>query len=371
MLRAAGGGAHSGTPSLPPTPEPPAQRGQYHNAPSHATRASHAPPPPPPAAAPPPATYYPPPAPAPYTSSAPAPYPDSGFTDSEVSVPLQRQAAAPRKSAQEPPQPQSYGGQTLVSMSDATFSEGRPESVAYSEDIMDHQEEAPQRLPVFPTGAIPSTAIDQAVAALSHPNTTMDGVNAALRVITKECGLGNATAVCEAGGINAIVTALGRNAATPATAADSCLVLGMITQESDAAELALLSPSVTDGTAVITVMSALQAHTDVMALQATGAWALWGLVRNSKENCMRAISMGAPETLVAAMAAHEGSPEVAQSAAGALLAIAMAGKWAQDAVARADGPLAVKQVMRLHPTISFKGEFDALRDWLRTSTAGR
>ena len=154
-------------------------------------------------------------------------------------------------------------------------------------------------------------------------------------------------------------------------AADACLVLGMLTQESDAAELALLAPAVADGTAVTAVLHALQVHPAVMALQATGAWAFWGLVRGSKENIMRAISMGAPETLVAAMRAHAGSPEVAQSAAGALLALAMAGKWAQDAVAKADGPMAVKAAMRAHASISFKGEFDALRDWLRTATAGR
>ena len=60
---------------------------------------------------------------------------------------------------------------------------------------------------------------------------------------------------------------------------------------------------------------------------------------------------------------------MAKSAGGALLAIAMAGKWAQEAVAAARGPLAVKNSMRAHPSITFDGEFDALRDWLRASTA--
>lgn len=35
---------------------------------------------------------------------------------------------------------------------------------------------------------------------------------------------------------------------------------------------------------------------------------------------------------------------MAQSAAGALLAIAMAGKWAQEAAARVGGPATVKEV---------------------------
>ena len=78
-------------------------------------------------------------------------------------------------------------------------------------------------------------------------------------------------------------------------------------QESDAAELALLSPAVTDGAAVSTVLGALQSNLDVMALQATGAWALWGLVRGSKENSMRAVSLGAPQSLVTAMQRHAGA----------------------------------------------------------------
>lgn len=51
--------------------------------------------------------------------------------------------------------------------------------------------------------------------------------------------------------------------------------------------------------------------------------------------------------------------------------MAMAGKWAQEAVARAGGPATVKEMMRTHPSITFRGEFDSLREWLRSSTASK
>jgi hypothetical protein len=227
------------------------------------------------------------------------------------------------------------------------------------------------RLPVYQTTGGASTPLQQAIAALQDMAATEAEVNAALRVVTKECGLGNAHAVCEAGGIAAVVGALGAFGDIPATAADACLVLGMITQESDAVDKAMASPAVQDGGAVAGIVHALQMHSGVESLQATGSWALWGLVRGSKENAMRATSMGAPETLVAALQAHAESPEVGQSCAGALLAIAANGKWAQDAVARANGPSVVKEMMRRHANISFRGEFDGLRDWLRSCTAGQ
>lgn len=152
--------------------------------------------------------------------------------------------------------------------------------------------------------------IEQAVFTLLDETAGAEALSAAFRVLTKECGLGNARAVCEAGGVAAASTALGNRLESLACAADACLLLGMITQESDAAELALRSPAVQDGTTVTAVITALQAHPDVIALQATGAWALWGLVRGSKENAMRATSLGAPELLVATMHRFTGAPRV-------------------------------------------------------------
>jgi len=72
-----------------------------------------------------------------------------------------------------------------------------------------------------------------------------------------------------------------------------------------------------------------------------------------------------------AVANGEAAGVVSAGNTGALLALAAAGKWAQDAVARAGGPLAVKEAMRSHPAISFRGEFDQLREWLRASTSGK
>jgi hypothetical protein len=67
------------------------------------------------------------------------------------------------------------------------------------------------------------------------------------------------------------------------------------------------------------------------------------------------------------MGAHKASAEVAQSAAGALLAIAATGAAGQAAVAAAGGVGAVKRAMKTHVAITFRGEFDSLRTWLKTS----
>lgn len=208
--------------------------------------------------------------------------------------------------------------------------------------------------------------LDRALAALATPGAAPDALSSALRVVTKECGVGNGADVVAGGGVPLVVAALRSHPGAPAVCADACLVLGMVTQESDAAAAARASPPAADGTAVAAVAAALGAHPSVMALQATGAWALWGLVRGSPGNARRAVAAGAPEQLVAAMLAHRSSPEVAQSAAGALLAIAATGAPGQAAVAAAGGVSAVKKAMRTHASITFRGEFDALRGWLKS-----
>lgn len=208
--------------------------------------------------------------------------------------------------------------------------------------------------------------LSKALAALAAPSATPEALSSALRVVTKECGVGNAAEVVASGGLPLVVDALAAHPDAPAVCADACLVLGMVTQESEAAAAARASLPAQDGSAVAAVAAALNAHPGVMALQATGAWALWGLARGSPVCARRAAAAGAPAQLVNALNMHASSPEVAQSAAGALLAIAATGAPGQAAVAAAGGVAAVKKAMKQHASITFRGEFDGLREWLRS-----
>jgi len=215
-----------------------------------------------------------------------------------------------------------------------------------------------------------SEGLQRALAQLSQPGADAASLSSALRVLTKECAAGSARQLVASGGLALTVAAMRSCASDPAVCADACLVLGMVTQESDAADAALAAPPGSDGTAVSAVAAALAAHPKVMALQATASWALWGLMRGSEANSRRAIVAGTSQCLVAAIKAHAGSAEVSQSAAGALLALAAnGGEAGQDAVADAAGVAAVKAAMKRHTSITFQGEFDALRDWLKVHSA--
>ena len=208
-------------------------------------------------------------------------------------------------------------------------------------------------------------AVDRALGLLALPSASPESVSSALRTLTAACGTGKAAYVVASGGLSLVVGAMRRHVDNPAVLADACLVLGVVTHESDAAQGALSQSPCSDGEAVSAVCSALYAFPKVAALQATAAWALWGVVRGSASNAKRAVVSKAPAALVAAIGNNVESAEVGQSASGALLAIAAASDVGQEAVANARGVSAVKAAMKRHASIKFRGEFDGLREWLK------
>jgi hypothetical protein len=208
-------------------------------------------------------------------------------------------------------------------------------------------------------------AVDRALGLLALPSASPESVSSALRTLTAACGTGKAAYVVASGGLSLVVGAMRRYGDNPAVLADACLVLGVVTHESDAAQGALSQSPCSDGEAVSAVCTALYAFPKVGALQATAAWALWGVVRGSASNAKRAVVCKAPAALVMAIANNVESAEVGQSASGALLAIAAASDVGQEAVANARGVSAVKAAMKRHASIKFRGEFDGLREWLK------
>lgn len=208
-------------------------------------------------------------------------------------------------------------------------------------------------------------AVDRALGLLALPSASPESVSSSLRTLTAACGTGKAAYVVASGGMSLVVGAMRRYGDNPAVCADACLVLGVVTHESDAAQGALAQSPCSDGEAVSAVCAALFAFPKVAALQATAAWALWGIVRGSASNAKRAVVSKAPTALVAAISNHAESAEVGQSASGALLAIAAASDVGQEAVANARGVSAVKSAMKRHASIKFRGEFDSLREWLK------
>jgi len=185
-----------------------------------------------------------------------------------------------------------------------------------------------------------------------------------------------ARSLLSAGGVPALVRCLAaRGAAEPALAADACLLLGVLTQETEVGPACRAEGGpCADGSAARALVSVLRSHPATVALQATAAWALWGLLRLDEEDgggaeaqAAAAAEAGAAGALADALRAHPASPEVAQSAAGGLLALAAAGGEAGKAAVSAVGGVAlVRQAAQRHSSLTFRGEFDGLRGWLKS-----
>ena len=230
--------------------------------------------------------------------------------------------------------------------------------------VVERQQPVQIPAPEEPSGS--GDAVDRALGVLAALSTaSAESVSGALRTLTAACGTGQAAYVVASGGLTSVVSSMRRHSNNPAVLADACLVLGVVTHESDAAEGTLGQSPCNDGEAVSALCAAMIAFPKVAALQATASWALWGVVRGSEGNAKRAVVCKGPAALVAAIGTHVDSTEVGQSASGALLAIASTGQVGQEAVADARGVAAVMLALTTHRSIKFQGEFEILREWFK------
>ena len=109
------------------------------------------------------------------------------------------------------------------------------------------------------------------------------------------------------------------------------------------------------------------------AVQQWGAMTLWALARDNAR-CKRA-TLGtkvpggrgvAAEILANALKNHGGESEgVGKALAGCVLALAVNDVDWQRTWVEMGVPALVMRTMETHPGLTFKGEFDSLRDWLR------
>jgi len=243
------------------------------------------------------------------------------------------------------------------------LSDAQPPAMPAPAPVVERQQPVQIPAPEEPSGS--GDAVDRALGVLALSTASAESVSGALRTLTAACGTGQAAYVVASGGLTSVVSSMRRHSNNPAVLADACLVLGVVTHESDAAEGALGQSPCNDGEAVSALCAAMIAFPKVAALQATASWALWGVVRGNEGNAKRAVVCKGPASLVAAIGTHADSAEVGQSASGALLAIASTGQVGQEAVADARGVAAVKLAMKTHSSIKFRGEFDGLREWLK------
>jgi hypothetical protein len=111
---------------------------------------------------------------------------------------------------------------------------------------------------------------------------------------------------------------------------------------------------------------------------------LWALVKNSAAAKRHALGLDLPdrgnddgkdkgdagELLVEALKKWgEEHEAVAKGLVGACLALATKSQAWQDKLASLDAPALIMKVLSKHPQVSFKGEFDTLRAWLRAADA--
>ena len=173
------------------------------------------------------------------------------------------------------------------------------------------------------------------------------------------------------GGVRAITGAIAAGHA--AFAAGGLALLHMFATAEVTSRRVKADDGVVSGETPGAVLGVMRRYSRNSAVQQWGAMTLWALARDNPR-CKRA-TLGtkvpggrgtAAEILANALKNHGGESEgVAKALAGCILAFAVNDAdwqrtWVEMAV-----PALVTRTMEAHPGLTFRGEFDDLRDWLR------
>jgi hypothetical protein len=180
------------------------------------------------------------------------------------------------------------------------------------------------------------------------------------------------------GGIAALAHAITRGNA--AFGAGACALLHMLTTSTLSYKRIQATDAVIDGslfTAIIGVMTRFPRNA---ALQQWAATAVWAIVKDNsrgKTAFMKATTTDEVAGTVTSMRVLKNvltqfgseSEATAQSVIGCVLSLAINSVSSQKIIADMAFPNLIMSVLRKHPTISFRGEFDNLREWLRDTSA--
>ena len=173
------------------------------------------------------------------------------------------------------------------------------------------------------------------------------------------------------GGVRAITGAIA--AGNAAFAAGGLALLHMFASAETTSRRVKADAGVVAGETPGAVLGVMRRYSRNSAVQQWGAMTLWALARDNAR-CKRA-TLGtkvpggagvAAEILANALKNHGGESEgVGKALAGCVLALAVNDVDWQRTWVEMGVPALVMRTMETHPGLTFKGEFDSLRDWLR------
>ena len=175
------------------------------------------------------------------------------------------------------------------------------------------------------------------------------------------------------GGVRAIGSAIAGGSS--AFAAGACALLHMFASADITGRRTRADERVVAGSTCATILGAMRRYHRNAAVQQWGAMALWALAKDNtrcKESTLNARVPGgrgtAAEILTNALRLHGTSDEnegAAKALAGAIMTFASNSREWQEALAELDAPAVVMAALDRHAGMTFKGEFDGLRNWLR------
>ena len=175
------------------------------------------------------------------------------------------------------------------------------------------------------------------------------------------------------GGVRAIGSAIAGGSS--AFAAGACALLHMFAAADITGRRVRADESVVAGSTCATILGAMRRYHRNAAVQQWGGMALWALAKDNtrcKESTLRARVPGgrgtAAEILTNALRLHGTSDKnegTAKALAGAIMTFASNSREWQETLAELDAPTVVMVALDRHAGLTFGGEFDSLRGWLR------
>ncbi len=180
------------------------------------------------------------------------------------------------------------------------------------------------------------------------------------------------------GGIAALAHAITRGNA--AFGAGACALLHMLTTSTLSYKRIQATDAVIDGTLFTAIIGVMTRFPRNAALQQWAATAVWAIVKENgrgKTAFMKATTTDEVAGTVTSMRVLKNvltqfggeSEATAQAVIGCVLSLAINSVSSQKIIADMAFPNLIMSVLGKHPTISFRGEFDNLREWLRDNSA--
>jgi hypothetical protein len=133
--------------------------------------------------------------------------------------------------------------------------------------------------------------------------------------------------------------------------------------------------SVIDGSLFGTILTAMKKFPRNVALQQWAATAVWALVKNNsrgKSSFLNTTTENGESALRILknnlLQYGQDSEATARACIGCLLTLATNSVPSQKLIADLALPNLILKTLSRHPSISFKGEFDSLREWLRDNS---